>query len=259
MIVTCPEIGPPKSAVCSPINVLVLAVDRAYLERVETILDDELLEVDTAGSTSDAFGRLGEVDCLVSEFDRTEPGGTSLLEALRHRDPDLPIVFLVDDHERATDVTDVDRHGHPSLVDTVVRPESVPQIERLGRRIHQLVQLRRFAALSKRSLEGIELLETPIAIVDPDGDLAFANRSFAVQFGHDRAELLGTRWRTLFTDETVERFDSSAVPTVEDGWRWTGECTGERSDGTTFTAPTTISKVDDGSLILSLLEREDAE
>uniref|UniRef100_A0A8A2VJU3 PAS domain S-box protein n=1 Tax=Haloterrigena alkaliphila TaxID=2816475 RepID=A0A8A2VJU3_9EURY len=167
-----------------------------------------------------------------------------LLERVRERDPELPIVLLVDDPSPALDET-IDSYP---LVDWLRRADSIAA-ERLRHRIRSLVERRRLAALTQRSLTGVELTQDAIAIVTPDGIIEFANRAFAMQFGYDHEALVGQPWRTLFTDESVEHLEATAIPTVADGWRWTGSCTGRRRSGRTIPVTVRLGGPEDGSLV----------
>ncbi|WP_230198760.1 PAS domain S-box protein [Halopiger djelfimassiliensis] len=234
----------------TPITVLVVA-EQPSLERIEAILGDaDRLEVRTASTVSDALDRLADVDCLVLVPSVSDAKATAVVDRLRQRLPDLPIVVL--DDESAPASLPADAAGSRQWVDHVVvdpeRSDSV-LLERLGRRVRSLVERRRLAALSRRSLASVELAKDAIAIVGVDDEIEFANHSYAVQFGYDRAELRGVPWQQLFTDDTVDRLESTAIPTAAEGWRWTGTCTARRSTGKTFTAQVRLGGLEDGSLV----------
>jgi len=61
----------------------------------------------------------------------------------------------------------------------------------LADRVHTLLERHRLTTLARRSLASVEFAGDGIAIVDPDGDVQFASRSFAMQFG-SIATLTGT-------------------------------------------------------------------
>ena len=73
-----------------------------------------------------------------------------------------------------------------------------------------------------------------------------------MQFGADRDALCGTVWQTLFTDDCVERLEATAIPTVADGWRWTGSCTGLRGSGEPFDVRVRLGGLEDGSLVFGV-------
>ncbi|WP_049914218.1 PAS domain-containing protein [Haloterrigena salina] len=230
----------------SPIagELTALAVgDRRHTERVEAAVDDDdRIAVRTAPSVADAFPELDDVDCFVGSY--PPENGTGLIERVTEGAIDLPVVLLVD--EGATIGDEVRAHG---WLDWVDRAAAIEDGERLRRRIRSLVERRRLAGLTRRSLAGIELAGDAIAIVAPDGTVQFANRGFAMQFGYSRDDLAGRSWRTLFTDDSVDRLETAAVPTVADGWRWTGSCTGRRNSGVTFPVRVRLGGPEDGGLV----------
>ncbi|WP_137291046.1 PAS domain S-box protein [Natronorubrum halophilum] len=230
------------------ITALVVVDDEQYRERIEaTIGDDDGLSIRTRPSVTDPLTCLDDIDCLVSEYPAATGDGDDLLERVRERVPDLPVVFLVDDREGTAGI--VDTVQNTRWTDYVSQRAATVAAERLGHRIRTLVHHRRLDALSRRSLASIELAQDPIAIVDPDGEFGFANRSYAMQFGYDRDALFGAPWQALFTDDSVERLETTAIPTVADGWRWTGTCTGRRKSGSTFPVRIRLGGLEDGSLV----------
>lgn len=225
------------------ITVLVAAGDRQHSSHLEATLDDDRFAVRTTSSPSTAMDFDG-VDCLVS----ASPTATDdLLERVRQQVPDLPVVVLVDAAGASTATLETIRTHR--WVDYVLRHDGNVPAERLEHRIETLLERRRLEALSRRSLASVDLARDAIAIAAPDDDLEFTNRSFAVQFGTDRDDLPGTPWQELFTDETVARLETAAIPTVEDGWRWTGNGTARRVSGEPVSVRLRLVGLEDGSLV----------
>ncbi|WP_226004707.1 PAS domain-containing protein [Natrinema salinisoli] len=214
--------------------------------------------VETVATLEDAWNRVDDVDCLViaSEPDTDEATRDDApeidvedlndrLEAIETNAPELPTVVLVP--ERTAEIARTVR-SHDW---TAVLEESEIG-DRLADRVHGLLERRRLAALSRRSLASIEFAGAAIAVVDPSGDVQFASRSFAMQFGDDTDAIAGTPWRELFTDAAVDHLESAAIPMVADGWQWTGTCTGRRRTGETFPARVRLGSLEDGSLVVGL-------
>ena len=266
------------------ITVLAIAVDRSLPTNLESALRSEAdLEIRTAATVASMLEQLDDVDCLVVvAADSSADAGASAsdepdderesnanaagaLERIRSHVPDLPIVAVtvVDDrdgHRESTSPVDSTSRSHRWTAHVPVTADGpAADLERVTRRVRHLVERRRLGALSRRSLAGLELAQDPIAIAAPDGTLEFANRRFAVQFGDDRAALPGRSWRACFTDETVAHLESTAIPTVADGWRWTGRCTGRRRSGETFPAHVRLGGLPDGSLAFAVSELEAAD
>ncbi|WP_436346449.1 PAS domain-containing protein [Natronorubrum sp. FCH18a] len=243
---------PPMEAIdcdSSPITALVVTTDRQYGARLETTVADDVT-IRTAESITDAMARLEDVDCLVSEYALADGDGIDLLDRVRDRDPRLPVVLLVDESDESA--VAVETIQSRRWVDCVTQRGATTLTDRLRHRVRTLVEHRRLAARSRRSLASVELAQDAVAITTPDGTLEFANRSFAVQFGADRDDLLGTAWQTLFTDACVERLETAAIPTVADGWRWTGSCTGQRESGELFDVRIRLGGLEDGSLVFGV-------
>lgn len=230
------------------ITVLVIDDDRAYREQVASVLEDDDLTIQTAASIPETVASLDDIDCLVSDPAATRSETIDeFLECVADQPSELPVLFLLDRVDESATV--VDAVTSYRWVDCLVKGDSTAAVERLGQRICTLVERRQLETLSERSFASIELARDAIAIVDPDGDVEFANRSFAMQFGYDRDAIIGQPWQTLFTDDSVERLETAAIPTVADGWRWTGTCTGRRKTGATITVNVRLGGPDDGSLV----------
>ncbi|WP_254521609.1 PAS domain-containing protein [Natrinema caseinilyticum] len=229
--------------------------------------DDSPRSLETTATLADARTRFGEIDCLVvapptAPIDEDAPEAESasrdergdgdepvaeLLESIRASAPDLPIIVLA--NERSPELADAVR-SHD--LTAVLERDDVS--DHLERRARDLVEHRRLAALTRRTLAGLEFTGGAIAIVGPDGRIQFASRVFAMQFGYDRDSLPGLPWRDLFTDAAVAHLESTAIPTVAEGWRWTGNSTGRRKTGSTFPAQLSVDGLEDGSLIFVVTE-----
>jgi hypothetical protein len=244
---------------------LLLVADERQRERLESAFGDGRdFVLETARRLPDARARFDGIDCLLVSLrviagdggdDETVDARTAvddLLESVRSDAPDLPVVALVD--ERTTALADaVQSHEWTAVVERDATPE------RLANRVRDLVEHRRLAVLSRRSLAGLEFAGGAVAIVGPDDEIQFASRPFAMQFGADRAALPGTTWQRLFTDETVARLESTALPTVADGWRWTGGCTARRLSGEPFPIRLRLGGLEDESLVFVVETAEEGE
>lgn len=241
------DAGSSPPAAESKLTVLVLA-DRSIDDPgLETGADGGRLEIRRATSVADALETLDDVDCLVVGASHVDGEPVGFVDRVRTRRCGLPIVFLTTDPEGTTSLQR--SLADARWVDVLEADADDALAERLRYRIPRLVERHRLAALSNRSLAGVELARDAIAIATPRGCLEFVNRSFAMQFGYDRDALVTTPWETLFDDDTVDRLESTAIPTVVDGWRWTGTCTGRRRTGATFPARVRLDGLEDRSLV----------
>ncbi|WP_226482069.1 PAS domain-containing protein [Natrinema amylolyticum] len=236
-------------------------------DRIERAFADDEIEitVEVAPTLADAVAdrETDAADCLVlssppaATADAETPVQTDVetlderLETVRAAAPDLPVVVLAD--ERTPELADAVRSYDWTVV--IERDETRA---RLADRVSDLLERHRLTALSRRSLASVEFAGDGVAIVDPDGEIQFASRSFAMQFGYEHDALHGVSWRDLFTDDAVERLESTAIPTIAEGWRWTGTCTGRRTTGATFAARVQFGGLEDGSLVVVVDEAEES-
>jgi PAS domain S-box-containing protein len=250
-------------------TLLIVDGDRSTAAIERSARSDEAeIVVETVTALAEAWERLDGVDCLVitstapTEPDTAEAAGDaaetdvaeldSRLEAIRTNAPELPTVVLAD--ERTAELVRTVRS-----YDLTAVLEGTERVDRLADHVHDLLERRRLAALSRRSLASIEFAGDAIAVVDPDDEVQFASRSFAMQFGYDHDAVAGTPWRELFTDGAVDHLESAAIPAVGEGWRWTGTCTGRRRTGSTFSARVRLGGLEDGSLVFVVDESEGNE
>ncbi|QCW01835.1 PAS domain S-box protein [Natrinema pallidum] len=252
-----------------PTRVTVLVVGgETVRDRVERAFTDEGTEtiVETAATLADAITELetDDIDCLIVSLPRAAGSADTAgeaetatetldthLETVRSTMPDLPIVVLA--AERT-----------PALAETVRSYDWTAVIERdetrtrLADRVHDLLERHRLTTLSRRSLASIEFAGDAIAIVDA-GEIQFASRAFAMQFGYEHDAIPGTSWQALFTDDAVCHLESTAIPTVAEGWRWTGSCAGRRKTGTTFAVRVRLGGLEDGSLVFVIEEADGSD
>lgn len=237
---------PTPRSITDPASVLCVGADsdvRALA--ADAIRDDDRLAVRTA-APDDALARVADADCVVSETALPDRDVGEFLAAVRDRDDAVPFLAVGDAPDAETLRTVLDREW-TDVVDVGVG--ETPRL--LTRRVRRLVGHRRTAALASRSLAAVDTAADGIGIVAPDGTVEFANRPYATRFGYEASALPGTDWRSLYTDDAVDRLESAALPTVSDGWRWSGNCTGHRADGATFETRMDLVGLDDGSLVIS--------
>ncbi|MFA9416248.1 PAS domain-containing protein [Natrinema sp. HArc-T2] len=231
----------------------VLVVDQERdCTHIERAFDDESVVVETAPTLAVARTSFDEIDCLVvptavADGDSDEHVGW--LETVRTDTPELPIVVLADE------VTPTLMRAIRAYEWTAVIDRNGPRT-RLAARIIDLLERHRLTHLSRRSLASVELAGDAIAIVDPAESIQFASRSFRLQFGADGDDLTGTPWRELFTADAVSYLESAALPTVAEGWRWTGTCTARRRTGATVPVRVRLGGLEDGSLVFVVSEAD---
>lgn len=124
--------------------------------------------------------------------------------------------------------------------------------------IEEAASERRLSLLLRARRDDPEPEREGVAVVDPEGDVETVNRAFASRFGYDREALVGSSWRALLADGEGERLESTAVPSVEDGWRWVGSCRCRRRDGERIAVQLRIVGLDDGSKAVVVADGGDA-
>lgn len=231
-----------------PISVLCVDDDTEYLQLLETGLSghDEIrvrIETDPATVTE----RLDGVDCVVSAYELSNTDGLSLLGSIRELEPDLP--FVLHTTRSFVDVAHdlLDREW----TDYVQKGRSDAHMSLVARRICHLVVEQRLDDVAHRYREALETSREPTVIVDPDGTIEYLNGRLLSELSEDRTAIQGSEWVTLFAEETVERLRSEALPVADDGWNWTGPATLTSRLHTEMRPRTTLSQLDDGSLVFA--------
>ena len=205
--------------------------------------------------------RLEEVDCLLLECSTTSTAaGLELLTAVTAREPALPVVFVpreLSQLESDTEASVAEASDDESESDDdegqtdCDRPTTVDVLEQ---QISRAVEHRRAATLARRALFAVETASEGVAIVTPTGTIEFVNHAYSRQFGYDPEELRGRSWTDVYTDGEVDHLETTAIPAVEDGWRWAGNCVGRRKDGNAIAVQTEIIGLEDDSLVFTVHE-----
>jgi PAS domain S-box-containing protein len=216
-----------------------------------TLADDDEVTVLTASSTDEALEDLDDVDVVVSDHAPSSLDAGELLDELRAHDPQLPVLLVADQPDPSV----LERLLSAPLTDHLSTAAAATD-DLLSTRVRRLVGQRRQRSLSRRVLAAVETTDDGVAIVDPDGRIAFVDGVYARRFGYERDAVVGRSWQDCFTPETVEQIETSALSAVADGWRWSAPCVGVRADGEPFTVRTTVTGVDDGSLVFVLGDGE---
>lgn len=232
---------PPESH-RSPVVALVVEGDADGA--VPALSRDDRLDVRRVPGPSEALAGLRDADCLVGGHALSSGSGLELRERVRARDETFPFVFYtaVPFGVVADAVTD------DAWTDYV--HESAGDCE-LADAVGRLADLRRGAAVATRGAGEADLPDA-VAIVAPDGDIEAATDDYARRFGHDREDLRGRSWEELYPATEDDRLRSNALPSVEDGWQWTGRCVARRADGGRFRARTTLAGLGDGRIVVAI-------
>lgn len=89
-----------------------------------------------------------------------------------------------------------------------------------------------------------------LAIIDSDGRLVYANRSYALMHGWpERDGYIGLSWITAYDADERERFESEILPDLKTAGVWRGEAIGLTADGATFPQELTLRLLEDGGIV----------
>ncbi|WP_323677201.1 ATP-binding protein [Halorubellus sp. PRR65] len=142
----------------------------------------------------------GGVDCLVVQIDALAGDAAGFLDDVDTIAPSCPVVVLTDGETTASaDVLD----RATTLVETPTDPDSLAF---LGEKIRSALgdgpaeqdELGLYRTLVETARDGLYRL-------DANGDVAYANESFASMLGYDRSEILGTHGSTAMAEDELER------------------------------------------------------
>jgi len=226
---------------------VVYADDNAeFATMVETTLGDEAaFDVVRVDSAEAALEHLDTADCIVSNLDGAARTGDDLLSAVRERDPTLPFVLFT-----VRSLRDVPERTLDGFWTDYLEKDGLRSLDLLGKRVRRLVAHRDTRATARRSLAAAEAAQAGVVIADPDGTIRFVNNVYAMRLGYEPGELEGRSWQDCYTDDEADRLASTVLPTVEDDWRWTGECVARRRDGSTVPVQARLVRLDDDSLVI---------
>jgi PAS domain-containing protein len=243
---------PGGDPVTASIAVLAVADDadsrdslRARLDAV----DDVCLETVTTPTAAPAH--VDAVDCVVVDDSLSDEQLGTLLTAVRRREPTLPFVYVAS-HPDGSVLADLPA---APWTDCLRPPNDAGLTGLLASRIHALVGYQRTVTVANRALAALEQTSDATAVVGPDGTVEFADRLFARHLDATPAGLTGEDWQSLYPDAEVDRLESDVFPTLDDGWRWVGDCEMYWNDDATVVARTRIDALDDGSMVVTVTGR----
>lgn len=106
-----------------------------------------------------------------------------------------------------------------------------------------ITEMRRAEEKIIKLSEAIAQLEEIVVITDTDGSILYTNPAFERVTGYPAEKVLGKKPSLLKSGEHNQKFYAGLWRTIAKGKRWTGNIINRRSDGTLFTANSSISPV----------------
>ena len=101
----------------------------------------------------------------------------------------------------------------------------------------------------QRKDEAIESIMDGIALLSGD-HYYYLNTAHVQIFGYDSAEeLIGSSWKTIYTEEEAERLTQEVFPIIAEKGFWRGQTLGKKKDGTPIWQELALTVISDGSLV----------
>lgn len=233
----------------SPITILYVGDDPHWLDFVRTVLQrHDSLDVRTETAPDKALEQLETIDCLASDYVMPTMDGLELLGAVRTRDHTIPFVLVT--HESLSRVAD--ELLATDWTDYVQKNGGMSTVEILAKRSRHMVEYHRALTVARHAIASAETSRDGVAIIRADGTYEYVNPVYATTFDYEREELLDLPWHAIYADGAVDRLEKTIRPSLEDDWRWAGDCVGLRKWGETFTVQLSVTGLEDGGLVISI-------
>lgn len=187
-------------------RVLIVDDDAEMLMAVQRVLQATHCTVEKASNVATALKKLGEssYDVVVSDIHMPDADGLLLLQRIREKDLDLPVIFMTGDPDVATAVAAI-RFGALDYIKKPVAPADLQAVVARGAQLHTLAKARR------------RIVDT----LDPNfpraGDLAGLQMSFrralkSLWMAHQ--PIVDVKAREVFGDEALARLRDDTIPHI---------------------------------------------
>ena len=172
------------------------------------------LDVETESDPTavvDGDGRLDDVACLVTDYEMPAMNGIELLERVRERDADLPVIVYTG-HGSETVASDAISSG---VTDYVRKDSGDDHYELLANRIRTAVNhyraTERVERADRRRLRVLQRITDRFLAIDRDWRITEINDKTAASFGGSREALIGES----LLDVAERRTDAESNPFIE--------------------------------------------
>ncbi|MCB9979070.1 MAG: PAS domain S-box protein [Rhodospirillales bacterium] len=121
--------------------------------------------------------------------------------------------------------------------------DRLASLERMDQERRRAVaeEARRAAAMDE-AFEGMVLS-------DSEGNIVYANTAALRLSSYAAADVVGSSWRMLFSNDQAKRFQGDILPRLETEERWSGSAYGARKDGHIFPIDISVALLPDGGHI----------
>jgi PAS domain S-box-containing protein len=189
-----------------PIEVLHVDDDGSFAEltalqltRVGREASPEIT-VETETNPEDALTHVGDVDCLVSDYEMPEMSGLDLLEAVRAQAPDLPFILFTGKGSEEI----ASRAISAGVTDYIRKGGKTDRFDMLANRVRNAcarVRAERAVSRSERHLRRVlDRLPQCVFLKDRDGHYRFVNEAGAASYGRLPEEIEGTAEASVLDD-----------------------------------------------------------
>ncbi|MDG5757920.1 bacterio-opsin activator domain-containing protein [Natronococcus sp. A-GB1] len=237
-----------------PVRLLYVDPDREAAATMASALEASgPIDVTMATGAGDALERLtdGGFDCLVTDTDLPGRDGVDLLEAVRERRSDLPVVLLV----RTADDATVDRARTAGATD-VLRKEDATRGRWLASRIASLVDERDLgiAPGGDSTDEGSLPAAGGSCLFDDRLRVIEVSELFANLYGYEPDALLGEPWTVLFPADRGPQTAETVRATIDRRGSTIDDALGVRTDGRAIPVQRSVTATDSETYLCSVLD-----
>lgn len=192
-----------------PVRVLVVGVAEQIRSAMAALAaeneDLTVVWVETIAQAADRLEDEPGFDAVVSEPDLLDGSSVELLERIRDRDPDLPVVLFGSQLSPA-----IERRAIAAGATDVVRAEQESASRealqaRLERAVGRYWARRRRRARQRYVQALVTAAPDAILVIDESSTISFANPAIADVFGYAPEELLGESMTVLMSEQEAQR------------------------------------------------------
>lgn len=187
-------------------RVLVVDDDVLMLTACRRVLQASNCSVDKAESVSEALRKLDEAsyDVVVSDIYMPGADGLSLLQQIRQKDLDLPVIFMTGDPDVSTAMAAI-RFGALDYIKKPVSPEDLQAAVARGAQMHALTRARRRI---------VETLDPNFPRVSDLAGLQMSFRRALENLWMAHQPIVDVETCQIFGDEALARVNDETIPHI---------------------------------------------
>lgn len=150
--------------------------------------------------------------------------------------------------------------------ETAARAAAERLLEQRSAELYDITErLREEAIQVKHLTTAIDVSADGIAITNRDGFFTYMNPTHASMFSFAQAdECIGIHWSTLYSPDTLQRFETEVFPEFQRNGYWRGEVTGLGKDGSKVHQDLSLTALSDGGILcatrdVGIIRRREAQ